>query len=119
MKNDLSCPEVCEQLAGLGPHDLTLSLRRHVSRCDECRRELARYEDLKVALADLGAIHPPVSPPASLRAALVSIPRQESPVARAAGHLGRYRSAYAGGAALAAAGLAGALLWRRRRPAAA
>jgi anti-sigma factor RsiW len=110
----MKCAEVQELLpAYVDDKDATLAVRRHLSRCAECRRELEEYGAL---LGELAAMKQAVvAPPAGLRASLVAIPDGEKPVEKVVTHLSRNRRAYAGGLAVAVVGAAGAALWRSRR----
>jgi hypothetical protein len=93
---------------------------RHLAKCRECAREMARYGLLAESLDDLRS-HV-VAVPSALEAALIAIPSgslRRSPVTALAGHLRRNRRGYASGAALVLT--AGAARWasRTRRLAAA
>ena len=116
----MRCAEVREGLpAYVRNGDMPLAVRHHVSGCTECRAELARYE---VLLDGLGALrHEVIEPPPSLVRSLVAIPSSQRRLRGAQRHVVRHRRAYLGGLALAAAGAAGAAVWRSRirRPAAA
>ncbi|MDQ3879235.1 MAG: hypothetical protein M3290_12935 [Actinomycetota bacterium] len=113
MTDSLRCEEVREELPAFArDRDESLSVRRHLSRCPECRAELARYEQLLVALDGLRPAT--IEPPAGLKANLISIPESLGTVDTVRSHVMRNRRLYAGGAALAAAGAA-ALLVRHRR----
>jgi anti-sigma factor RsiW len=93
--------------------DVSLAVKRHLSRCTECSAELARYQSLANALGALETT--PLEPPPELAVALKEIPRSQTRVALLRAHMARNRSAYIGGAAVAVAGAAGAVLWRSRR----
>ena len=86
---------------------------RHLSRCIECAREMARYGLLAESLEELGS--QVVTVPATLEAALVAIPSSRlrlRPAAVVTGHLRRNRRSYASGVALALT--AGAATWASR-----
>lgn len=88
--------------------------QRHLSRCKECAREMARYGLLAESLDELRS--QVVTVPAALEAALVAIPSAPRPRLRPAvavtGHLRRNRRSYASGVALALT--AGAATWATR-----
>lgn len=109
----MRCAEVREGLpAYVRNGDMPLAVRHHVSGCTECRAELARYE---VLLDGLGALrHEVIEPPPSLVRSLVAIPSSQRRLRGAQRHVVRHRRAYLGGLALAAAGAAGAAVWRSR-----
>lgn len=116
---ELACVEVREQLAAHGEAEWTLGVRRHLSRCEGCRSELARYELLAESLAALVA--ETADPPAGLVAELERIPAVHGATRLVVrDHVVRNRRAYAGGLAFAALGVS-AMVWRSRvrRPAAA
>lgn len=107
------CDEVREMLPSLlDGAEPPLALRRHVSRCAGCARELEAYSSLRAATSQLATAV--AAPPPGLQDALVAIPRQASRLDEVRSHVVRHRTAYAGGAALAL-GAAGAALWRSRR----
>ena len=109
----MRCEEIREMLpAYVKERDVSLEVRRHLSRCDECRAELARYEALQGALVSMRSEVGEV--PHGLRAALLQIPEHVGRVESVRTHLARNRKAYAGAAALAA-GTLGALALRSRR----
>jgi predicted anti-sigma-YlaC factor YlaD len=115
----MKCAEAREALpAYVREAPVNLALRRHLSRCTECRAELVRYQRLLGSLADLA--ERPLEAPPGLYTSLVRIPREAALTAvmrrRAdvmAGHLARNRGAYLGGVGVALAGAAAAL-WRLR-----
>jgi anti-sigma factor RsiW len=91
----------------------SLSVRRHLARCPECRAELARYESLGAGYSALTEVTS--EPPPGLLKALQAIPESGGRLADVRTHVARNRKAYAGGvAAVVGAGLAGAALWRSR-----
>ena len=109
----MRCSEVREVLpAYLKDGDVSLAVRRHLSRCDECTTELARYEALMNGLGSLEIVAS--EPPAQLRAALIAIPERDR-VTAVRHHVVRNRNAYVGGAAVAVAGAVGAVVWAGRR----
>ena len=110
----MKCAEINELLpAYVEDRDANLTVRRHLSRCPDCRAELGEYETLRTSLAGLQAVH--AEPPAELFASLTAIPHNGHPVERVRTHVARNRRAYAGGLAVAVVGAAGAALWRSRR----
>lgn len=90
----------------------SLTLRRHLSACAECRNELTRYQDLLGALATMESATE--EPPRGLVAALERIPQHASRVDQVRSHLARNRKTYLGGAAVLVAGAAGAVVLRSR-----
>lgn len=110
----MKCAEINELLpAYVEDRYANLSVRRHLSRCADCRIELEEYESLRSSLSDLRLLQ--TEPPPHLLATLTSIPHVERPVERVRTHVARNRRAYAGGLAVAVVGAAGAALWRSRR----
>src|SRR5438093_13159256 len=75
----------------------SLAVRRHLSRCADCKDELARYETIATSLRQLRSVS--YDAPAGLAPALAAIPDQESRLDVMRSHLVRNRSAYLGGAA--------------------
>jgi Putative zinc-finger len=114
------CAEVRESLpAYVRDGEMSLQVRRHVSGCPDCRAELARYE---VLLEGLGLLRTQtLDPPPELLPSLYATPSRRRHLSGAQRHVVRHRRAYLGGLALAAAGAAGAAVWRSKvhRPAAA
>ena len=107
------CAEVREALpAYVRDGEVGLSVRRHVAHCRGCKQELAKYVALLAGLDELRSVS--VEPPAGLVASLATIPSTHSPIEVVRGHVARNRAAYAGGVAVAAMGVAGALLLKRR-----
>jgi anti-sigma factor RsiW len=105
------CAEVKEMLPSLVDGDDSLSLRRHLSHCPECRAELVQYEALHASTLALAAVTS--EPPPGLLRSLQAIPASGGRVAEVRTHIARNRRAYAGGAAaVLGAGVAGAVLWR-------
>jgi anti-sigma factor RsiW len=116
----MRCAEVRAALpAFAGEGYASLALRRHLASCSACAAEMARYERLRDALADLREVT--ASPPAGLLASLEAIPREAGALQTLAwraggvlGHVARNRAAYLGGLGLVAGATATAL-WRSRR----
>ncbi|CAN5670021.1 hypothetical protein BH18ACT15_BH18ACT15_00050 [soil metagenome] len=106
----MRCSAVRERLPTLTEGALPKRMSRHVARCEDCRVEAARYERLSDALGSLVA-HP-IEPPADLHPALVAIAGTPRRLMRS--HLARNRGAYAKGAVVAVAGMAGAIAVRTR-----
>lgn len=110
----MKCAEIGELLpAYVEDRYANLTVRRHLSRCPECRSELERYESLRSGLATMRDVH--AEPPAELLATLTAIPSHGAAGTRVRTHIARNRRAYAGGLAVAVVGAAGAALWRSRR----
>ncbi len=112
----MRCEEVREVLpAYVRDGETSLTVRRHVSRCPQCKQELARYEALLGAMSSLES--KVVEAPPLLKTALLAIPEKVGSVDAVRAHVVRNRNVYIGGAAaaVAVAGAAGALLWRSRR----
>ena len=115
-----SCSEIREALPAYARDGFSsLSMRRHLARCSDCRAELSRYERLLGSLEELHSR--PLEPPVGLVNSLARIPQEanlsETLLWRAGamtGHLARNRLAYIGGAGVALAGAVGAALWRTR-----
>ncbi|MDQ4025479.1 MAG: hypothetical protein M3217_08320 [Actinomycetota bacterium] len=115
-----SCEDVAAALPALvddlsadgGPVSMSLAMRRHLSRCPDCTRDLESYRSLKTAAAGLAAAT--AAPPPGLRDGLVAIPSGESRLDYVRSHVARHRRAYVGGLAVAL-GATGAALWRSRR----
>jgi anti-sigma factor RsiW len=109
----MRCEEVREMLpAAVRNRHMTLAVRRHLSQCPECQRELARYEELAASLDSLRN-HTAVVP-AHVTQAIVNIPESQGVVENIRSHVVRNRRAYLGGAAVALTGATTALLWRSR-----
>ena len=110
----MTCEEIREMLPAYAERGAaTLAVRRHLARCTDCRTELARYTAISSSLSDLR--HAVAEPPASVLRAIEAIPTETSTVDDMLTHVLRNRNAYLGGLAVAAAGAAGAALWRHRR----
>jgi hypothetical protein len=112
----MRCAEVREILpAFMSDGEVSLSVRRHISRCADCKRDLAQYESI---VAGLGRLETQtLEPPAGLLYALESIPARADRTAAVFSHVSRNKDAYLRGAAAAAvaAGAVGAVIWRRSR----
>jgi anti-sigma factor RsiW len=109
----MRCEEVQEVLPSYArDRNASMPVRRHISSCPACSAELVRYDAL---LGGLRAMrHETAVVPPGLVAKLEAIPSSGSRVQVARTHVTRHRKAYIGGLALAAAGAAGAALWRSR-----
>lgn len=103
----MKCREMREILPAYA-RDAERSLRaqRHLSRCEDCRAELRRYETMLWGLGELKA-QPAGEVPAGLFASLVEIPHRETKIDHMKAHVARNRKVYAGAAA-ALVGVAGA-----------
>jgi anti-sigma factor RsiW len=109
-----TCSEVREELpAYVKDRGGSLSVRRHLSRCPECRTELARYDSMVELLGGLEMRT--AEPPPGLARSLAAIPSQGGRVQSLRTHVARNRRAYLGGAAVVLAGAAGAAVLQRRR----
>jgi anti-sigma factor RsiW len=110
----MKCAEIREALpAYVEDRNDDLAVRRHLSRCPECRAELELYGSLRDDLSAMRLIE--AEPPSELLGKLTSIPTEGPAAERVRTHVARHRSAYAGGLAIAVVGAAGAALWRSRR----
>ena len=110
----MRCTEAREMLpAYLEDGEGSLAVRRHISGCPDCRAELRKYEALAGGLSRMHAVT--AEPPPSLKPALLSIPVADNRVEAVRTHVARNRRTYAGAAAVAIAGAAGALAWWSRR----
>ncbi len=110
----MKCAEVREMLPGhVRDGETTLAFRRHLSRCNGCQGELARYESLIGSLRDMQMVT--AEPPPTLVPALIAIPSGASRLAVVRTHVTRNRRAYLGGAAVALAGAAAGVVAVRRR----
>ncbi len=110
----MRCAEAREMLpAYLQDGEGSLAVRRHVSACPDCRAELRRYEALAAGLSRMRPVT--AEPPPTLKPALLSIPVSGNRVESVRTHVARNRRTYAGAAAVAIAGTAGALAWWSRR----
>jgi len=110
----MKCAEITELLpAYVDDRSADLTVRRHLSRCPDCRGELEAYENLHSSLTELRAVE--ATPPPDLFRKLTAIPKEGPAAQRVQTHVFRHRKAYAGGLAVAVVGAAGAALWRSRR----
>jgi anti-sigma factor RsiW len=110
----MNCGEVREMLpAYLDEPGASLVMRRHLTGCDMCRAELARYESLSAQLPSL-VLHT-AEPPDGLLESLRSIPQDANALEGVRTHVARNRNAYLSGAAVLVAGAAAGALWRSRR----
>lgn len=113
---EMSCTAVREVLpAYVRDGDGSLSVRRHLSRCTECRTDLSHYEDLLGALSSMEAAT--VNPPFALKASLLDIPSRSSRLENVRSHVTENRKAYLSGAAVLVAGAVGAAVWKSKKPA--
>lgn len=110
----MRCEEVREALpAHVKDGSDSLTVRRHLARCPDCKAELARYESLMGGLRILQTTSVPVPP--GLFDRLLEIPARSSRLDSARDHVVRHRKVYVGGwIAVALAGAAGAALWRSK-----
>ena len=109
-----TCAEIREELpAYVKDRGGSLAVRRHLSRCPDCRTELARYDSMVELLGGLEMRT--VEPPPGLARSLAAIPSEAGRVDSLRTHVARNRRAYLGGVAVVLAGAAGAALVRRRR----
>jgi anti-sigma factor RsiW len=110
----VKCAEIKEVLPAYADDpETTLAVRRHLSRCPECKAELARYDELLDGLALMRTVA--VEPPAGLDRWLVEIPNTLNRLDQVRDHVARNKRAYAGGVAVAVLGAAAAALWQTRR----
>ena len=109
-----TCEEVREELpAYVKDRSGSLSVRRHLSRCTDCRKELVRYESLVETLGGLEMST--AEPPPGLAAALTAIPSRSNRLSEVRTHVARNRARYLSGAAVLLAGAAGAAVLQHRR----
>ena len=112
---DMSCAAVKEILpAYVREGDGSLSVRRHLSRCTDCRSDLSHYEELLGALSAMEAATARV--PRGLTASLISIPAHGGRLETMRSHVNDNRKAYLSGAAVLVAGALGAVVWKARKP---
>ncbi|MQA99395.1 MAG: hypothetical protein GEU78_03740 [Actinobacteria bacterium] len=103
----MNCAEMREILPAYARDaERSLEARRHLSRCEDCRAELRRYETMLGGLSEMRA-QTAGEVPAGLLASLVEIPNRETTIDVMKAHLARNRKVYAGAAA-ALVGVAGA-----------
>lgn len=113
---EMSCAAVREVLPAYvrDGDGSSLPVRRHLSRCADCRTDLSRYADLIDRLSAMEAATVPV--PYALKTALLNIPSRMTRLETVRSHLGHNRKAYLSGAAVVVAGAVGAAVWKSRRP---
>jgi anti-sigma factor RsiW len=110
----MKCAEIREVLPAYADDpEATLAVRRHLSRCPECKAELAQYDELLDGLALMRSVA--VEPPAGLDRWLAEIPNTQDRLDQVRDHLARNKRAYAGGLAVAVLGATAAALWQTRR----
>jgi hypothetical protein len=103
----MKCQEMREILpAYVRDAEQSLEAKRHLSRCEDCRAELRRYETMLWRLGEMRS-QPAGDVPAGLLASLVAIPNRETRIDVMKSHVARNRKVYAGAAA-ALVGVAGA-----------
>ncbi len=109
----MNCDLVKEQLpAYLDLTEPDLSIRRHLSRCEGCRDELAKLDSIKREMAKM--VEVTSEPPAALLASLEQIASTQKVTEVVRGHMTRNRRAYLGGVAVLAGAAGAAVLFRRR-----
>lgn len=109
----MKCAEIREILPAYADDpEATLAVRRHLSRCGDCKTELSEYNSLLDGLAELRSVA--VEPPLAVSRALVAIPSRGSKAEQVKTHLVRNRGRYAGGVAVAVLGAGAAALWKTR-----
>ena len=102
----MNCREMREILpAYVRDAERSLEAKRHLSRCEDCRAELRRYETMLWRLGEMRS-QPAGDVPAGLLASLVAIPNRETRIDVMKSHVARNRKVYAGAAAMV--GVAGA-----------
>ncbi len=110
----MRCAEIKEVLPAYADDpEATLAVRRHLSRCPDCKAELASYDSLLDGLASMREVA--VEPLPGLARSLVAIPQASNRIEQLRTHVARNRRAYARGVAVALVGATGAALWRSRR----
>ena len=113
---EMTCAAVKEVLpAYVRDGDGSLSVRRHLSRCTDCRTDLTHYEDLLGRLSSMEAATAEV--PFALRALLLDIPSRMGRIETVRSHVNDNRKAYLSGAAVLVAGAVGAAILKSRKPA--
>jgi anti-sigma factor RsiW len=111
--SDSHCEDVRAALPELVDEpDVSLAVRRHLSRCPDCAGELEAYRSLRTSAGKLALAT--ATPPPGLMDALVAIPAEGTRLEDVRSHLSRHRREYAAGLAIAV-GATGAALWRSRR----
>lgn len=113
---EMTCASVKEVLpAYVRDGDGSLSVRRHLSRCTDCRTDLTHYEDLLGRLSSMEAATAEV--PFALKASLLDIPSRMGRIETVRSHVTENRKAYLSGAAVLVAGAVGAAILKSRKPA--
>lgn len=113
---EMTCASVKEVLpAYVRDGDGSLSVRRHLSRCTDCRTDLTHYEDLLGRLSSMEAAT--VEVPFALRTSLLDIPSRLGRIETVRSHVTQNRKAYLSGAAVLVAGAVGAAVLKSRKPA--
>ncbi|MEA2516768.1 MAG: hypothetical protein QOG16_606 [Actinomycetota bacterium] len=113
---EMNCASIREVLpAYVRDGDGSLAVRRHLSRCADCRTDLSHYEDLLGRLSSMEAATAPV--PYALKTSLLDIPSRSSRLDSVRSHVTDNRRAYLSGAAVLAAGALGAAILKSRKPA--
>ena len=113
---EMTCTTVKEVLpAYVRDGDGSLSVRRHLSRCADCRTDLSQYEHLIDSLSAMEAATAEV--PFALKASLLDIPSPSSRLETVRSHVAENRRTYLSGAAVVVAGVVGAAVWKSRKPA--
>ena len=92
--------------------EVSFAVRKHLLTCADCRREVARYQELRSGLESMRTSS--VQVPVELSQSLMAIPTNQNLVGSMRTHVARNRRAYAGGAAALAAGVLGAAVWKVR-----
>ena len=107
----MKCAEIREVLPAYeSDSQASLAVRRHLAFCSDCKREMARYRELRSNLEGLKANSGEV--PRELTQALFAIPSNQNLVGSLRTHVARNRRAYVGGVAALTAGAVGATVWR-------
>lgn len=113
---EMTCASVKEILpAYVRDGDGSLSVRRHLSRCTDCRTDLSHYEDLMARLSSMEAATAEV--PFALKSSLFDIPSRMGRIESVRTHVNENRKAYLSGAAVLVAGAVGAAILKSRKPA--
>lgn len=113
---EMTCASVKEILpAYVRDRDGSLSVRRHLSRCTDCRTDLSHYEALMARLSSMEAATAEV--PFALKSSLFGIPSRQGRIETVRSHVTDNRKAYLSGAAVLVAGALGAAVWKSRKPA--
>ena len=113
---EMTCATVREVLpAYVRDGEGTLDVRRHLSRCTDCRTDLSHYEDLLGRLATMESAT--VEMPYALKASILDIPSRMGRLETVRSHVNENRKAYLSGAAVLVAGAVGAAILKSRKPA--